>query len=594
MSERGKGFLATASEVLDLARGYGRRRLLGAFAMIALQGVFQVIGVTSIFPFLAIASDPNAFRASTLGKILLQWVPQNTDQQLLMAAGVVSICMLVISNAISLSGDYYRACFSNGVGYYLRREILWRVSRRPYAQFIEQNTSSTMQKLQADVVAYVNSVLGPLLEFGAAIITVALLLGTIMIVNPWIPLCAAVVIGAFYWIVDKALRPKVRLLGDRLMETNRGSYKALSELLQGIKTVLVYDKSGYFIKAYDRFVCEQRDILPRIPLYANSPRYMIEPLAFGGLVVVVLVFAARGEKLAEMLPSLGVVTLAAYRLIPEAQKAYSKVNGMMTYAYVVGELRSEIDQPIIAGTNEAQHGAPISFCESIHLKDVTFKYSRAKAPTLNHLSLTIPKNSSVGIAGPTGSGKTTLADILLGLHWPSSGKILVDGIELAPTDMHVWRRMIGYVPQEVYLLDESVEANIAFGVPPQEIDRSALMKAAAAAHILNFIESELPDGWRTKVGERGVRLSGGQRQRIGLARALYRQPSILILDEATSALDNETENSVLEAIESLRGEVTMIVVAHRLNTLEKCDSVYRLSGPKVADADFGTQERMSN
>jgi ATP-binding cassette, subfamily B, bacterial PglK len=286
------------------------------------------------------------------------------------------------------------------------------------------------------------------------------------------------------------------------------------------------------------------------------------------------------------------MALAGYRMLPSIQFLYGQLNQINAMRYTVSEIEAELTQINLArpsGTlsqqmGEGQHdrrpdlkiGAPLVFEKAIYLENITFRYPGSRQPVLENLSMEIPKNHSIGVIGTTGSGKSTLVDIILGLHRPQSGGLRVDGRVLAPEDFPAWHGLIGYVPQDIYLLDASVAANIAFGVPPTEINRHRLRVAAEAAQILEFIEKDLAFKWDTVVGERGVRLSGGQRQRIGLARALYHQPQILILDEATSALDTVTEAGVMQAISALHGHLTMIIIAHRLTTIEHCNSVIRL------------------
>ncbi len=288
------------------------------------------------------------------------------------------------------------------------------------------------------------------------------------------------------------------------------------------------------------------------------------------------------------------MALAGYRILPAIQALYSQVTSITTMRYTVAEVEAELEQFNLdlnrrQSTPNQTNFHAIPFRQDIRLENIRFSYPNARRPVLDNFNLVIPKMSSTGIVGTTGSGKSTLVDIILGLHTPDGGKIRVDGKALVNSDFPAWCSLIGYVPQDIYLLDASVAENVAFGVPPAEIDRESLQAAASAAQILEFIESELPNGWDTTVGERGVRLSGGQRQRIGLARALYHKPEILILDEATSALDVETEAEVMKAIQSLKGKITMIIVAHRLSTIESCDQVCRLrngSQPESAGSPF--------
>ena len=280
------------------------------------------------------------------------------------------------------------------------------------------------------------------------------------------------------------------------------------------------------------------------------------------------------------------LALAGYRMLPETQRMYGNFTLVMTYHYLARELGEEIHSG--EGVETGEVGAPsgpLAFGNELKLAGIAFRYPTAKQPVFEALDLTVPKNTSLGIVGPTGCGKSTLVDLILGLHEPTAGQILVDDHVLTPADMPAWRRMIGYVPQDIFLLDDTVAANIAFGIPPEEVDHDALVRAAEAAQIRSFVEDELPKSWDTVVGERGVRLSGGQRQRIGLARALYHAPSVLILDEATSALDHDTESMVMEAIQNLHGTVTMLVIAHRLNTIENCDAVFRMEPRRSTEPD---------
>ncbi len=323
----------------------------------------------------------------------------------------------------------------------------------------------------------------------------------------------------------------------------------------------------------------------KIPIYGNGPRYLIEPVAFGGLMAVVVVLALRGRPFSDILPNLTVMAFAGYRLLPALQLLYSQLVTVAANKYTLTQLEEEIleiEKETAATTPGNNPSAlPFAFNRELRLEKIAFQYPGALAPVLDDFSLTISKNESVGVAGPSGSGKSTLVDIMLGLHTPQSGVIRVDDQPLDESNLVSWRRMIGYVPQDIYLLDDTVEANIAFGVEPKDVDPAALREAALGAQILDFIEKELPQGFQTSVGERGVRLSGGQRQRIGLARALYHRPQVLLLDEATSALDHQTELAVMETIHRLQGTLTIITIAHRLSTLERCDRIIRVENGNI-------------
>jgi ATP-binding cassette subfamily C protein len=363
-----------------------------------------------------------------------------------------------------------------------------------------------------------------------------------------------------------------------------GSYREAQQMLGGIKPVKVHRAEEHFLGRFSKHSAVNAEMYARLPIFTNSARYFVEPLAFGGLVVAVLLLAVRGRDFSDILPNLGVMALAGYRLLPSLQLLYAHLTQVSSMRHAVDEVYDEF---VAAGTDKSTlpltsvesvtPAVPCHWNDAITLCDVGYRYPGASRPAIDGLSFTIPKHASVGLIGPTGSGKTTLVDLLLGLYQPTAGEILIDGQPLTPARMPSWQASIGYVPQDIFLTDDTIARNIAFGLPDNEIDPMRLREACAMAQILDFIEVDLHDGFDTRVGERGIRLSGGQRQRIGLARALYRRPSLLLLDEATSALDVATEAKLLEALRSLVGKLTIIVAAHRLSAVAQCDRIIDLA-----------------
>jgi ATP-binding cassette subfamily C protein len=508
---------------------------------------------------------------------------QNT---LLIWAGIVSIALLFLSNAVTLAGEVIRTRYGHGLGHFLRTRLMEALSARPYGYFLERNSGALLQKVVGDVIQFINGVFLPLMESLSRIVTLGFLLLTVFLVQPVIALGAAVLLGGFYGVVFLLLRHRSHLLGEGLQEANRGTIITAQQFLGGIKPILVHGKQKFFTDEFARHSFAQARLYPWVPIYGSGPRYLIEPIAFGGLVAAVIWLAAHGRAFSDILPNLTVMALAGYRMLPSIQLLYSQLSQINSMRYTVGEIETELAEidatsKRIIAPEHAEQSIPLSFEKGIRLENITFNYPGSNRAVLENFSLEIPKNSSIGIIGATGSGKSTLVDIILGLHRPQSGVIRVDDRVLRLEDFGSWRSMIGYVPQDIYLLDASVTANIAFGIPSDEVDQAALREAAEAAQILSFIETELPAKWTTVVGERGVRLSGGQRQRIGLARALYHRPQVLILDEATSALDTATEAEVLKAINALQGTITMIVVAHRLSTIQGCGNICRLGNEKL-------------
>lgn len=544
-------------------------------AVILGNGLMQVFGVTSIFPFFALAANPELARESAMGAWVFEKLPVMDDNTLLVWAGVFSIAVLFLANGISLLSEVVRVRYAHGLGHFLRLHLLESFAKRPYRFFLERNSATLIQKVAVEVTQFIDFVFIGILEVFSRLVMLAMLIVMIFIVDPVIAVSAGLLFGTFYLILFFFFRRRAHLVSEGLSKANQGSMVTAQQFFGGIKPSLVQGKTGYFIEVFSRNSAEQARLMPQIPICGNSPRYLIEPLAYGGLVAVVVFMAARGQSFAEILPSLSVMAFAGYRLLPSVQMLYGQLHQILGKAYTVDlleeELREAQEAPLIEEGKET-----VSFQRAISIGEATFQYPEAPKPVFDRLSLTIPRNSSVGIIGTTGSGKSTFVDAILGLHQLKSGAIKIDDSPLSLDNIASWRSMIGYVPQDIFLIDASITENIAYGIPKEEIDHDAVRRAAEAAKVASFIEEELPKKWDAEVGERGVRLSGGQRQRIGLARALYTNPEVLILDEATSALDIKTENEVMSAIRELQGTLTLIIIAHRLNTIEGCDQVVRL------------------
>ena len=570
--------------VLFLARPYGKAKLAGVFSLSLAQALFQVIGITSIFPFLAIAADPERIRRSHFGMRFLELFPPMQNRQLLLVAGVIAIVALLASNIVNLVAEYARTRYAQNFGHWLRVRLLRRMASQPYPYFLQRNSADLLKKVVGDVMNYSSGVLLPLLDSVARGLTAVLLLATLFLVQPVIALSAAIVLGAYYVIIFRLLARKRREANENLRTSVGGSYREAHQMLSGIKAVKVHRAEEHFLSRFAKHSAVMAQMYARLPVLANSARYLVEPLAFGGLVLAVLLLAAKGRDFSDILPNLGVMALAGYRLLPSLQLLYGQLTQISAMRHAVDEVYDEFvaaetdASALPASSSDALAPArPFRWSDAITLHDVSFRYPGASRPALEGLSLTVSKNTSLGVIGPTGSGKSTLVDLLLGLYHPTAGEILIDGRPLTPALVPSWQASIGYVPQDIFLIDDTITRNIAFGLPDNEVDAARLREVCDMAQILDVIEAELRDGFDTNVGERGVRLSGGQRQRIGLARALYHRPSLLVLDEATSALDTATEAKLLEALRALAGKITIVVAAHRLSAVENCDQLVNLS-----------------
>jgi ABC-type multidrug transport system fused ATPase/permease subunit len=325
-----------------------------------------------------------------------------------------------------------------------------------------------------------------------------------------------------------------------------------------------------------------------VGIVSSLPRYALEVIAFGGILLIVLYFLGAEQRSTQMVPLLAVYAFSGYRLLPALQGVFSGITTVRLNMAALDVLhrdltgdRNEVDpELVLAGTEGLQ---PLPFNKELELRKVSFNYHGVEDHVLKGICLKITPNTTIGLVGPTGSGKTTTVDIILGLLAPTSGQLLADGMEISGDNLARWQRNLGYVPQNIFLCDDTITRNIAFGVPDSEIDMTAVVRAARIANLADFVENELPKGYETEIGERGVRLSGGQRQRIGIARALYRDPAVLIMDEATSALDGVTEEAVMDAIRNLSRKKTIIMIAHRLTTVQDCDMIYLMEHGKIID-----------
>lgn len=574
------------AKILAIARPYGIRKLLLTLGFSLVQGLLQVIGVGSIFPFLALAANPSGFRSTRVGQMIEAQLPGWTDAQLLMLSGCFAIFMLVVSNVALLLGEIVRGHFAQGLGHWLRTKMLARIVSNNYSYFLQRNSGELLKKSIGDVMGFTNGMLSPLLDLIARIMVVLLLLGLLLYVHFWLTLAAGAVLGSIYVAVYFLLRKRRQMTSDGLKEANRGAMKQAVQVLSGIKAIKIHAAEEYFLDRYKAYSGRQANLSRWIPVMSNLPRYIVEPIAFGGIILVVLIFLRHGEPLEGILPILGVMAFAGYRLLPNLQLLFNSMSQMSIASHTLEEIDVEFDdqsrRAVAVQARSIGLGQSIAWEQELELREVEFQYPGTEAPTLRGINLKIPKYKFYAFVGETGSGKSTLIDLILGLHRPSSGKMLLDGEEITTDNLSAWQSRIGYVPQDLFLSDDTIAANIAFGERPEDFDWARIREVTAAAQIANFVEEELPAKYGTLVGERGVRLSGGQKQRLGLARALYRRPELLVLDEATSALDEATEAALIAAIESLHGRLTLIVIAHRLSTIRRADQVIRLASGRVA------------
>lgn len=558
-----------------------RLKLLALSIALLVRAFVEMVGVGSIAPFMSIVADPTIIDQTAWLKRAYIHFGFDSTNSFLIAVGIVVVAMLAVTNSLSAAATWAMLRFSWSTHHRISDRLFRGYLAQPYSVFVERNSAAFNKTILTEVQSVINGVLTPALNIVSRSLVVAALLILLVVLDPKLAVVIILLLGGGYGSLYMLVKSTQRRLGIERLAANEQRYKIVSEAFGGIKEVKVLQRESSFA---ERFTPESwtfsRAVASNVAV-AQLPRYLFETIAFGGIVLIVLYYLRAGYGVSHILPTISLYAFAGYRLMPELQHLFGAVAQVRFHRAALDDLTSDLRRfgrhtaPIRSSTR------PLPFEHGICVRNVTFSYPGSARPALADLSMCIPKNATVGLVGASGSGKTTLVDLLLGLYSPDSGCILVDATPLDATTRTAWLPRVGYVPQHIFLSDDTIANNIAFGATEDDVDFDRVVQAARIAHIDDFI-ARLPDGYGTTVGERGVRLSGGQRQRIGIARALYRDPDVLILDEATSALDGVTEEGVMAAIRELSGRKTIVLIAHRLSTVVHCDRLFVLDKGRLA------------
>ncbi|MCS3667211.1 ATP-binding cassette subfamily C protein [Salinibacter ruber] len=569
-----------------------RRNLYILFVAVLLMASLQVASVASIMPFLSVASDPSIIQENEYLRWAYATFGFDDDRSFLIALGLGALLALVVSNVFIILTRWAMERYSWGRNHSLSRRLLRSYLYRPYEYFLTRNSSELGKNILEEVKEVTDQMLKPTLRGVAKAVVALFIVGFLVYFDPVVALMVTVVLGAAYGAIYLVVRSQLDERGEARVEANTKRYQFVGEAFGGIKEVKIQGKEEAFLNLYDdpseRYARNQA--LYRV--IKKAPRYIIEMVAFGGIILIAVYLIAVRESLQQVIPVLGLYAFAGYRLLPALQEAFHGLASARFNIAALNKLHRDL-KGLAEARSSASGGAdgtaapPLLLKEELALREVSYTYPDADRPAIKNLSLAIPARSMVGFVGKTGSGKTTAVDLALGLLRPQEGEITIDGTPLRAKNLRRWQQTLGYVPQHIYLSDDTVARNIAFGVPRDQIDMETVREAARRAHILDYVEQDLPNRWETVVGERGVKLSGGQRQRIGIARALYHDPSVLVFDEATSALDQSTEAGVMEAIYDLEGEQTILIISHRLSTVQRADNIFMLEeGRKVGEGSY--------
>ena len=573
--------LTTYRQLFALLDRAERSQAYGLFVLITLMALVDLVGVAAVLPFLAVAADPEVVRESAFLTALYTTSGVSTDRGFLLLLGGLVLIFIFVGMVIKLAGQYRIIRFGHGRNHTLSRRRLARYLGQTYAWHLNHNSAALGAAILTECDRVVGYSLLPALKILAHSVSLLCLTGLLVVVSPGVALSAAFGIGGIYAVIFLFARARLVRYGRRQVAVNAARYQVAQEAFGGIKDVKLMGLESRYIDRYDAPTRSFVEVHAMSQIIAELPRYFLEAIAFGGLVLIILgLLILQEARLADVLPTLGVFGFAVMKIFPSIQQIYHALTQMRFAAPLLTKLHTELMEN--APLPVASPAEPLPLTRTLTLEAVNFGYLAAGRAALGGLSLSIKANTTVGIVGGTGAGKTTAVDLILGLLTPDAGSILVDETLLGPDNIRAWQNAIGYVPQQIFLIDDTVAANIAFGLPPEARDMAAIERAARLAELHDFVTSDLPQGYDTEVGERGVRLSGGQRQRIGIARALYHDPSVLILDEATSALDNLTERAVIDAIANLAHAKTIIMIAHRLSTVRACDTIFLMENGRLA------------
>jgi len=579
----------TFEKIRDLLPKAQRRHAMWLFVLMTVVAFLELVGVASIVPFIVVISDTEVLHNDGWLARIYAASGMTSEHGFLIMLGIGVLLALVVVNGTKALATRSINRFVFLTGEVLSTRLLQTYLERPYSFFLTRHSADLGRQVLGETQQVINGVIQPGMTVAARGL-VALFLSLLLVVaDPVMALASVVVMGGSYALLYAFTRAYIEKRGQERIEANRERFHLISELFGGIKEVKLRGIEEIYSSRYSKVARRAGLLQASNQTLTQVPRYGLEVIAFGGILFIVLYQLAFRGSLGNALPLMALYAFAGYRMLPVFQEIYAGVAKIRFTKAAVDQLHLDMMNRVEPAPRPLST-APLPFDRQIELADVMYKYPASDQPILRNLTLTIRKGQRVGIIGPTGAGKSTVVDLILGLLSPTTGRVLVDRQPLDTDEaIRSWQTRIGYVPQHIFLADDTIAANIAFGRNMKEIDPATVERAARIAEIHNFIVNELPQGYDTPVGERGIRLSGGQRQRVGLARALYGDPAVLVLDEATSALDTETEDAVIAGLNGLNADCTVIMIAHRLSTVRRCDVLFKLEHGQLAKSGSASE-----
>ncbi|WP_201555157.1 ABC transporter ATP-binding protein [Psychrobacter sp. 72-O-c] len=560
--------------------------------LVVVMAFTELLGIASIAPFMALVGDISILEKSNIFAELYQLSGLTNPMDFVFYTGLLVLVALTISTIVSMYTTWKLSLYGASVGIEIADRLYAYYMREDWQFHASGSSAQLTKQVSTEAMRITSGIIQPLMRMNAKVVLAVLIAVSIIIYNPVIAIVGLFIFALAYFSLYKLVRKKLVSNGQKISQVSTDRFRLMNEGFGGIKDVLLLNRSYDFVKRFEESGTIYARALGLNAGISQVPRYFMELIAFGSMIgLVLLLIKWHDGNLGAVLPILAVYALAAFKLLPALQQIYSSVaqikGSLAAFEAVKGDLESSVDSQ--KSITKETLSIRTELKQQITLSDIQFSYPGKSRPAVNGVTMTIPVNSVVGLVGSSGSGKSTLIDLLLGLLTPQSGHLYMDDTCITAENKRAWQNTLGFVPQSIFLSEGSIAENIAFGLPAADIDIKQVNKTLKLAHLTELVE-ELPNGVSTKVGERGVQLSGGQRQRIGIARALYHEADVLVFDEATSALDGITEKIVMDAIHEFSGQKTIIMIAHRLKTVQKCDVIYLMAHGKIVDS--GTYEHL--
>jgi ATP-binding cassette, subfamily B, bacterial PglK len=554
--------------------------------LIIFMSITEVISLMLIGGFLSIISDFEQIYNNSIAFYFFNYLDQDTPEQFIAVIGFGVLFFLIFSALLSVFTVWRLSIFSAQIGAHLSSQLFAYYMLQPWLFHAAGNSSELINKIAAETERVNSGIISPLLQLNAKIILAFLICISLFIYDPIVASLIAFVFSSSYFVLFFTVRRSLTINGERISRFQALRYKLMGEGFGGIKELLLSGRQNYFIDQFEEASINFSYAKARNLIFGQIPRYFIEMIAFSMVIIFVLYLVLTSTaSLASIFPVISLYALAALKLLPALQQIYYSLSMIRGHLPGLHNMEEDLKRSSEESNQESLFDLTTNeynFSKNVRFENISFSYEGTSQKTLQNINLNIGCNQTIGIVGSSGSGKSTIIDILLGLIQPDSGGIFLDDVKLDSTNLRLWQQSIGFVSQNIFLADETIEKNITFGILNEQVDKEKLSTAIALAQLKDFILS-LPRKEKTIVGERGVQLSGGQRQRIGIARALYNNSKTLILDEATSSLDGITEKLIMESINSFMGKKTLVIIAHRLSTVKKCDQIYLLENGKILE-----------